>query len=571
MTSEISSNNVIWTSKTGQELVRDRLANKGTAFTKEERKLFGISGFFPEATLTLQDQIKNIHAEFLRLGKDHIGQYNYLNALRNRNMTLFYAFIMSYPTESVPIIYTPVVGEACQRFSKAFRFPDGLFLDPDNLNEFEAMLHHLEYFSVDAANIAVVTDGEGILGLGDLGIDGMGIPIGKLSLYVAGSGIYPFRTLPITLDIGTNNHDILTDEHYKGRRQPRLDDDEYYLFLEQFVLAFKKYLPSSILQFEDFSKQRAITLLEKYQDRLPCFNDDIQGTGGVVLAGLYNAVKMKEVALKDQKFVIYGFGAGGYGVAYQIYYALLDEGLTDEEARARIYTVDSKGLITSDRNFSKEPYKKAFAKDVALVSDWKLDSDNYINLEDILRNTKAEVLLGLSTQPNSFTHRIVNTMLEYTERPIIFPLSNPTSKSEANPQVLYEWTKGGVITATGSPYPNVKYDGKEYIVGQGNNLFIFPGIGLGASFIKAKKIAPEMFIIAAKAVAKMVEKETLAKRSVYPPITRFREVCVHVAAEVAKYAIESKIARVLVDGDIEEEIAKNAWKPLEGYFELKKL
>jgi len=571
MTEQILENKVIWTNKTGQELVRDRLANKGTAFTKEERDEFGLCGFFPESVLTLDEQIQNVYEEFSRYGEDELGKYNYLFYLRNRNLTLFFSFVMSYPVESIPIIYTPTVGKACLRFSRAFRFPDGLFISQENIDKFEYMLHHLQYFDVKAPNIVVATDGEGILGLGDLGIDGMGIPIGKLSLYIAGSGIYPYRTLPITLDVGTNSQRLLLDKHYKGIRQPRLNDDEYYLFLEEFIVTFKKYLPNSILQFEDFSKQRAITLLNKYQDRLPCFNDDIQGTGAVVLAGLYNAMKIRGTKLKDQKFVLYGYGAGGYGVARQIYYGLMLEGLSEEEAKSRIFTLDSRGLITTDRDFDKDPYKKMFAKDIKLVKNWEIEKGSKIDLNDTLKNTKAEVLLGLSTQKDTFTHSIVQTMLQYTKRPVIFPLSNPTDNAEAHPQTLYEWTNGGAIVATGSPFPDVVYKDKRYVIGQGNNLFVFPGLGLGALTVAAKKITPEMLNISAKTVASCVDKGTLNKNCVYPPITEFRKVCLKVAGKVAEYALNNNLAKKEISGDIYKEIEKNAWNPLEGYFKLKKI
>ena len=571
MTSQILDNNVIWTDKTGQELVRDRLANKGTAFTLKEREEFGLDGFFPEQVLTLEEQIENVYQEFTRYGEDDLGKYNYLFYLRNRNLTLFYSFVMTHPVESIPIIYTPTVGTACMRFSRAFRFPDGLFVSPNNINKLENMLHHLQYFDVNAPNICVVTDGEGILGLGDLGIDGMGIPIGKLSLYIAGSGIYPYRTLPVALDVGTNNQRLLSDIQYKGLKKPRLDDDEYFNFMEKFVTAFEKYLPNSILQFEDFSKQRAITLLEKYQDRLPCFNDDVQGTGAVVLAGLYNAMKILDSGIKDHQYVHYGYGAGGYGVAMQIYYGLLDAGMDEEEAKKRIITLDSKGLITSDRDFSKEPYKKFFAVDPEIISGWNIDNKDKIGLKDVLKNTKAEVLLGLSTQKDVFTHDIVTTMLEYTKRPIIFPLSNPTANSEAHPQALYDWTNGGVIVATGSPYPDVDYKGKKYVVGQGNNLFEFPGLGLGLSLVAPKTVTMGMLTTASKAVANIVDKGTLDKGSVYPPVTNFRNVCLKVAEEVATYALNNNLARKKVKGDLRKELEKNAWNPLAGYFKLKKI
>lgn len=541
----------------GFELLHNPVLNKGAAFTHEERRLFRIDGFLPSAVSTLELQVLRSYENFSAKPSD-MEKYIFLRSLQDRNETLFYALILDYLEEMIPIVYTPTVGLACQQYSHIFRFTRGVFLSPDNIDRIDDIFESLPYKNVE---MIVVTDSEGILGIGDQGVGGMGIPIGKLSLYVAGAGINPANCLPVTLDVGTDNEELLNDPMYVGIRGERQRGHEYFAFIEKFVRGVQKNFPDAILQWEDFSKQNAFTLLDAYRSDLPSFNDDIQGTGAVTLAGISGAMRIKGEKLRDQVYVIYGAGAGGIGVTRQIYSALVSEGLSEKEAKERIYILDSRGVLYEGRGGLDE-YKREFARKADFAADWDLESPGTVSLMDTVKNAWATVLIGLSGVPGSFSREIVKAMRTHCDRPVIFPLSNPTSSAEGRPEDMYRWTGGEAIVATGSPFPDVDYKGKVFIVGQGNNVFIFPGVGLGALVVRAELITDEMFTVAANRLAELVSPFRLDLNCVYPAITDLRDVCREVAICVAQKAIEQNVARNPVDperlGDI---VGSRMWLP----------
>lgn len=541
----------------GIDLLHNPILNKGSSFTDEERRLFKMDGLLPSAVQTLGQQVARTYEAYVVKDSD-IERYIFLRALQDRNETLFYALLMEHLEEMIPVVYTPTVGLACQRFSHIIRSTRGIFLSPYNIDQVDTIFQSLPYRKVE---MIVVTDSEGILGIGDQGIGGMGIPVGKLSLYTAGSGINPANCLPVTLDVGTNNEELLNDPLYLGIRKRRLRGDEYFDFIDKFVEGVRRNFPNAILQWEDFSKQNAASILDKYKDVLPSFNDDIQGTGAVTLAGIQGALAIKNENLTGQLFAVYGAGAGGIGVTRQIYSALIEEGLTEEQARERIFLLDSRGVIYEGRE-GVDQYKKSFAREPGFAKGWGVSAGEGISLEDLVDNAAVTVLLGLSGTPGSFTAGIVEKMTEYTPRPVIFPLSNPTSKTEAKPEEIYRWSKGQAIVATGSPFGNVSYKGKVFVVGQGNNVFIFPGVGLGALVVKATAITDEMFTAAARRLAELVSDERLDLMCVYPAISDLRYVCKEVAVKVAAKAMEQGVAGAPVLPEaLEEAVCSRMWRP----------
>ncbi len=542
----------------GFELLHNPVLNKGAAFTHEERKLFKLDGFLPSAVTTLNEQVLRSYENFFAKPSD-IEKYIFLRSLQDRNETLFYGLIIQYLEEMIPIVYTPTVGLACQQYSHIFRFTRGIFFSPDNIDRIDDIFASLPHDNVE---MIVVTDSEGILGIGDQGVGGMGIPIGKLSLYVAGAGINPANCLPVTLDVGTNNDELLRDPMYLGIRSKRLSGSEYFAFVDKFVKGVGRNFPNTILQWEDFSKQNAFTLLDKYRDEIPSFNDDIQGTGAVTLAGINGAMKIKGERLSDQVFVIYGAGAGGIGVTRQIYSALLAEGLTEKEAKDRLYILDSRGVLFDGRSGLDE-YKREFARSADFAKGWSVKDPGNVTLIDTVKNAKPQVLLGLSGVTGSFSEEVVRAMGEGCERPVIFPLSNPTSFAEARPEDIYRFTGGKAIVATGSPFPDVDYKGKVFIVGQGNNVFIFPGVGLGALLVKARVITDEMFTVAAQRLSELVSPYRLELNCVYPAISDLRMVCRELAIEVAKMAMEQKVAsKPVVPELLAELVVSRMWSPM---------
>lgn len=539
----------------GKELLANYTLNKGTAFTHRERMELGLEGLLPPHVSTLEQQLERVYEGFSKK-ENPIEKYLYLRALQDRNETLFYSLVSHHVKEMIPIIYTPTVGQACQEYSHRYQRARGLYITASNVDSMHEMVRH---FASGDIKIIVATDNQGILGLGDLGVGGMGIPLGKLSLYTLGAGIHPASCLPITLDVGTDNKDLLKDSLYLGIPQKRLTGSAYANFIKKFVLNIKKLFPESVLQWEDFSKQNAFTNLDTYRGDLSSFNDDIQGTGAVTLAGIINAMKIKKEKLVNQKFAIHGAGAGGVGIARQIHAALLKEGMTSISAFERIFILDSKGLVLDSRK-KVDDYKKPFAKPASITKKWKLARPGTVTLQELVENETITVLTGTSGQPGTFSESIVRAMMK-SKRPVIFPLSNPTTKCEALPEDIYRWSDGKAIIATGSPFADVHYKGKAYRVGQGNNVFIFPGVGLAAIIGKASVISDDVFTTAAYALADCVPDSDLKRNAVYPKISELQKVSVKVATECLKEIVKKEPNSKIKEKDIPGLIKSSIWKP----------
>jgi len=540
----------------GLEVLHNPILNKGSAFPLEERRLFRIEGLLPPAVSSLEQQVARRYEGFSAKSSD-LEKYIYLRALQDRNETLFYALLMSHLEEMIPVVYTPTVGLACQRYSHIFRYTRGIFLSPDNIDRVDSIFRSLAYRNVE---MIVATDSEGILGIGDQGVGGMGIPVGKLSLYVAGAGIHPANCLPVTIDVGTDNDELRIDPLYLGIRKRRIRGEAYFDLIDRFVQAVKRHFPGAILQWEDFSKQNAFTLLERYREQLPSFNDDIQGTGAVALAGILGTLRILGGQLTAQRFLIHGAGAGGIGVARQIHSSLISRGLTEREAADRIFVVDSRGVVAEGRT-GLEEYKKPFARRTGFAGEWTLSNPDRVTLLDVVRNARPTVLLGLSGAPGTFPEEVVRAMASACERPVVFPLSNPTSKAEARPEDIYRWTGGKAIVATGSPFPGVRYGDREYLVGQGNNVFVFPGVGLGSLLVGAKRISDGMFTAAAERLAARVAPERLAANCVYPPIRELRAICREIAVAAAECAVGQGIAAPIPPDRLPDMVERRMWIP----------
>lgn len=540
----------------GVDLLNDRILNKGTAFSEEERAAFHLDGLVPPRLQTFEDQLARVYKGYLNV-EDDIQKYIFLRSLQDRNETLFYALIAQHVDEMAPIIYTPTVGKACQEYSHRYQKPRGLYITPENVESMGEMVHH---FPSQDIKIIVVTDSQGILGIGDQGVGGMGIPIGKLSLYTLGAGIHPACCLPIVLDIGTNNDELLNDPMYLGVPRKRISGQEYDQFIEKFVAQVKRNFPRALLQWEDFSKSNAFNNLHRYVDELPSFNDDIQGTGAVVLAGIINGVKIKNEKLSDQTYLVYGAGAGGVGVADQICAGLVREGMNLTDAQDKIYILDSRGLVFEDRE-NLEDYKKPYAKSHSIASEWKVQEEGKASLTEVINNVPVTVLLGTCGIGSSFKEEHITQMMSYTSRPMVFPLSNPTSNCEALPEDLYKWSKGKAIVATGSPFADVSHDGHVFRIGQGNNVFIFPGVGLAAILTKFKKVSVNMFTTASYALADCVAEEDLAAGTVFPKIENLRTISLHVAVEVITEEIKNDPGHELHSKDLTEYVEACMWKP----------
>ncbi len=503
--------------------------NKGTAFSETERRELGMDGSLPPAVRPLRQQVKNSLRKVLKK-EDDIERYIYMRSLFDRNVTLAHAVIATDIPRFMEIIYTPTVGLACQQYSSMFRTANGVHIYPGNIDNAEEILHRYGHRDI---RVAVVTDNQGILGIGDQGAGGIAICLGKLMLYTQGAGIAPWHCLPISLDVGTNNEDLLKDEEYLGWRHHRLTGSEYVRFIQQFARAFKNVFPHALCQWEDFSKQNAFAVRDAYLHDLISFNDDIQGTGAVTLAAIFAAMKIKKEKIEDQVYLVHGAGAGGIGIAEQIEAALIEHGLREDEARKRIFTLDSRGVVTSDRMV--EPYKAKYAKNPVQMS-WLQDSGDDALL-DAVRHAGVTVLIGTSGQSGCFTRKVVEAMAANSERPVILPLSNPTNKAEALPQDIYKWTSGKALVATGSPFPPVEQDGRNIRIGQCNNVFIFPGVGLGVLASGAKEVLPSFFTAAAKAVADLVPPEDLDGGILMPRVEKLKDVSNGVALAVGLAAV----------------------------------
>ncbi|MGA9773418.1 MAG: NAD-dependent malic enzyme [Blastocatellia bacterium] len=554
MTTKKDPQEAIEVSLTGHMLLDNPLLNKGTAFPDNERRELGLLGLLPPHAATMDEQLARIYGSYKQKDSD-IERYIFLISLQDRNETLFYHILEKHITEMMPIIYTPVVGMACQQFSRIYRRPRGLFISYAERDNIDAILSNAPHSN---PQVIVVTDGERILGLGDLGVGGMGIPVGKLSLYTLCAGIPPALTLPIMLDCGTNNQGLLEDPLYLGWRHERVRGDQYDQFIEAFVAAVTRKFPNVLLQWEDFAKDNAARLLERYRDRLCTFNDDIQGTGAVSLAGLLAAAQVTKSSISDQRVVMFGAGSSATGISDQIRAAMMSEGLTDEEARARIWLIDSHGLVLNDGTDS-EASRHRFAQPVERVKGWRLETPDKISFMDVVRNLHPSVLIGTSAQPGAFTREVVREMALHVERPIIFPLSNPTSKSEAVPADLIGWTEGRALVATGSPFAPVIFENRVFHIGQCNNAFIFPGVGLGVLAAQARRVTNEMFVAAARALAEFSPALTDDTASLFPALEDVRKISRRVAVAVAVEAERAGLAETSTPEEMERRIDEKMW------------
>jgi malate dehydrogenase (oxaloacetate-decarboxylating) len=532
------------------------LFNKGSCFSEEERREFGLLGLLPTHVSTIEEQLTRAYENY-RQKETEVERYIFLTSLQDRNETLFYRLLQDHITEMMPIIYTPTVGAACQHYSHMFRRPRGLFIPYPKRQEMETILKNTPYPNIE---VIVVTDGERILGLGDQGVGGMGIPVGKLSLYTLCAGIHPATTLPILLDVGTGNRELLKDPLYLGWQHERVRGREYDDFIEAFVQGLIRTYPHALLQWEDFSKDNAGRLLERYRNRLCTFNDDIQGTGAVTLAGLLTAMEMTRSKLREQRIVMLGAGSAALGISDQIVAAMMGEGLSENEARSAIWLVDSQGLVHSGRK-NLEPQKQRYAHPLNHSAGWRLAHPERITLEDVVFNVRPTILLGTGAQPGAFTEQIVTEMARHVERPIIFPLSNPTSKSEAAPADLIVWTEGRALVATGSPFPDVTYQGRVIRIGQCNNAFIFPGVGLGVIAAWARHVTDEMFVLAARALHEFSPAHRDPHAPLYPALEDIRTISRQVALAVAAEAQRTGLAEQTPREELERRVDEKMWKP----------
>ncbi len=542
--------------KRGKELLWDALLNKGTAFTEEERETFGLTGLLPAQVNTIADQAERTYQAIIRKAEP-LEQYIGLRALQDRNETLFYRLLIDHLEEFMPIVYTPTVGEAGFHFSQIFRRGRGIWITPEHRGRIKDLLANL---SKPYVRLIVVTDNERILGLGDQGAGGMVIPIGKLALYAGCAGLHPSTTLPISIDVGTDNRHLLNDPQYVGYRHSRLRGEEYDALIDEFVQAVKECFPDVLLQWEDFKKVNAFNLLARYQDEILSFNDDIQGTAAVVIAGLVAACRVIGEKLTDQRITILGGGAAGVGIAHQLRGAFEREGKSADEIGRAIAVLDSRGLIHSGRDGLDE-HKKTFAWPHELATEHGLDPSKPIELEHMMSTMKPTMLVGTSGVPGTFTEPALREMAKHADRPVVFPLSNPTSMTEAHPADVVQWTEGRALIATGSPFDPVEYDGRMIHVSQGNNVYIFPGVGLGALAARATKVTDSMFTAAAADLAEQVSSEDLEAGKLYPRLADMRKITRSIAQAVTRQAFKEGLAEADTDTPIEDLIDELIWEP----------
>ena len=539
----------------GYQLLDDPLLNKGTAFTEAERDAFGLHGLLPPSIGTLQEQTSR-RLQALRSFATDLERYAFLRDLQDANETLFFALLVQNLEELLPIVYTPTVGLGCQQFSKLFRKARGLFLSPPHKRRIKQILAQPRFDKVEAI---VVTDGERILGLGDQGAGGMGIPIGKLALYTGCGGLNPATTLPIILDVGTDNPDCLSDPLYVGWRHERVRGQEYDDFVEAFVTAVVKRWPHVLLQFEDFAKNNATRLLERYRDQLCTFNDDVQGTAAVATGTLLSAINVTGIPLTEQRVGVFGAGSAGCGIANLIRQAMQDAGLADAEARRRFFLVDRDGLLIEGMD-GIASFQQPFLQPKVATQGWTLEHPDKIGLLDVVANAKPTALIGVSGQAGAFSEPVVRAMAKHNKRPVIFPLSNPTSRAEATPADVEAWSEGRAIIGTGSPFPPLTRDGVKFKVDQTNNSYIFPGVGLGAIAIRATRVSDQMFMAAAKALAAVSPAKDNPKANLLPPVTALREVAATVALAVALQAHKEGLTKVRIE-DVDALIRAKVWTP----------
>ena len=543
-------------SQKGRALLLNPHTNKGTAFTRRERVELDIGGLVPPAVCTMHQQLDRTYEAF-KVKTTNLEKFVYLSSLQDRNETLFYRLVLEHIDEMMPIVYTPVVGEACQKYSHIYRRGRGIYIAYEDRDRIEEILLNA---GIPHPSVIVVTDGERILGLGDQGAGGMGIPIGKLCLYTLCAGISPYSTLPITLDVGTNNPERLSDPLYLGMRHPRVRGAEYQAFIDAFVAAVRRVFPRVVLQWEDFLKENALFQLARFRDQLCTFNDDIQGTAAVVLAGVYGALRVTGQRMRDQRVVFAGAGASTQGIAELLVAAMMEDGLTHEEAVRAIWTADSHGLVSHARP-NLEQYKATYARSREEVAGYACKDRSQITLLETVENAKPTMLIGTSATPGIFDEPVVRAMARLNARPIVFPLSNPTSKTEVTPEDELRWSEGQAIVATGSPFDPVTVGGKRHRIGQCNNSFVFPGVGLGLTVSGARRVSNGMFLEAAKALAAMVTPEDLAECAVYPQLSRIRDCSFAVACATIRRAVAEGHTDPEVLDHLEKTVERAMWYP----------
>ncbi len=550
-----SENTPLYTHYAGPALLETPLLNKGSAFTREERAAFNLSGLLPPRYESIEEQAARAYMQYSSFGEP-INKHIYLRVVQDNNETLFHRLLQNHLEEMLPIIYTPTVGDACERFSDIYRSARGLFIsyaDRDSLDDV------LRSATKKKVKVIVVTDGERVLGLGDQGIGGMGISIGKLSLYTACGGISPAYTLPVCLDVGTNNEKLLNDPFYMGNRHRRITGDEYYEFVDKFIKAVKRRWPEALVQFEDFAQPNAMPLLKRYRDQICCFNDDIQGTAAVTVGTLLAACRSKGVKLSAQKVVFVGAGSAGCGIAEQVISQMVSEGLSDEQARSQVFMVDRHGLLTEGMEDLRD-FQQVLVQPTARLADWSY-SGEFASLRDVMNCAKPDILIGVSGVAGLFTEAVVKAMKKHCELPIIMPLSNPIKQIEARPEKIIEWTEGKVIIATGSPFKPIEYRGNVYPVAQCNNSYIFPGIGLGVIASRAKRVSDDMLRVASETLAAASPLANTGTGGILPPLTDLAELSKRIAFAVAKVAMSQGHALEMEDEVLQAKINANFWKP----------
>lgn len=545
----------LYTAYAGSALLETPLLNKGSAFTAEERLAFNLAGLLPPRFETIEEQVSRAYQQYKSFDTA-INKHIYLRAIQDNNETLFYRLLQQHLEEMLPIVYTPTVGDACEQFSDIYRSARGLFISYNDRYQLDDVLRNATKRKV---KVIVVTDGERVLGLGDQGIGGMGISIGKLSLYTACGGISPAYTLPVMLDVGTNNEKLLNDPMYMGLRQKRVSQAEYDEFVDLFIQAVKRRWPEAIIQFEDFAQPNAMPLLKRYREQVCCFNDDIQGTAAVTVGTLLAACRTKGVKLSAQKVVFVGAGSAGCGIAEQVISQMVAEGISEQQARSQIYMIDRFGLLT-DTTPGLRDFQQALVQSSEAIAKWSYSSE-YPSLRDVMNCAKPGVLIGVSGQAGLFTEAVVRAMKKGCETPIIFPLSNPSRQVEATPEQVITWTDGDVIIATGSPFAPVAYKGKRYPIAQCNNSYIFPGIGLGVIACKARIISDEMLRAASKTLAEASPRANTGEGGLLPPFTELAELSKKIAFNVAKLAMQQGLALELDDALLQQKIDDNFWTP----------
>jgi malate dehydrogenase (oxaloacetate-decarboxylating) len=544
------------TDLTGYDLINTPMLNKGTAFPEAERDLFGLHGLLPPHVGSLDDQVAR-RLKVLRAFKTDFERYAFLRDLQDTNETLFYALLVRNIEEMLPLVYTPTVGEGCQRFSEIWRKPRGVFLSYPNKHRIREILADPRF---DPVRVIVVTDGERILGLGDQGAGGMGIPIGKLALYCACAGIHPQETLAVVLDVGTNNQERLDDPIYIGWRHARVTGADYDAFVEEFVAAVRERWPDVLLQWEDFAGAHASTLLGRYRDRLCTFNDDIQSTAAIAAAALMAAVTVTGIPLSEQRIALVGAGSAGCGIAALLLRAMIEDGADETAARGRFFAIDRFGLLVEGMA-DITPAQAPFVQSRAAVAEWEIEKPGQIGLLDVVSNAKPTVLIGVCGRTGAFSEAAIRAMAKHAERPIIFPLSNPTSRSEATPEQLIAWTDGRALVGTGSPFAPVVWKGRTIAIDQTNNSYIFPGMGLGILAAGARRVTDAMFMAAAKAVAHLSPTRADKNARLLPPVGQMRAVSLAVAQAVARQAQADGVAPPCDAATLEERITRSVWEP----------